>query len=195
VLDAIAQLAAGFGLSTAAGLNAYLPLLILAALARFTDLVTLEPPWDVLQSWWIIGLLVVLLTVEVIVDKIPAADTVNDVVQTMVRPVAGGILFAASAGIVSDIHPVLALACGLLVAGTIHAVKASARPAITATTGGIGNPVLSTAEDIVSGILAVLAIVVPIFVALVTLLLLGLLVFWLLRRRRRHRETQTPGWF
>jgi hypothetical protein len=195
VLDAIAQLAAGFGLSSAAGLNAYLPLLILAVLARFTNLVTLEPPWDVLQSWWIIGLLAVLLTVEVIVDKIPAADTVNDVVQTIVRPVAGGVLFAASAGIVSDIHPVLALACGLLVAGTIHAVKASARPAITATTGGIGNPVLSTAEDIVSGILSVLAIVVPIFVALIILLLLGLLVFWLLRRRRRHRETQMPGWF
>jgi heme/copper-type cytochrome/quinol oxidase subunit 2 len=126
---------------------------------------------------------------------IPAADTINDVVQTIVRPVAGGVLVAASAGIVSDIHPVLALACGLLVAGTIHAVKASARPAITATTGGIGNPVLSTAEDIVSGILSVLAIVVPIFVALIILLLLGLLVFWLLRRRRRHRETQMPGWF
>ncbi len=195
MFDAIAQLATGFGLSTAAGLNAYLPLLIVALLARYTDLVTLKSPWDALQSWWIIALLVVLLAVELIVDKIPGADTVNDVVQTIVRPVAGGVLFAASAGILSDLHPVLALACGLLLAGSVHAVKATARPAITATTGGIGNPLLSTAEDVVSGILSLLSIVVPIFVVLVFLLLMGLLVLWLLRRRRRQRESQAPRWF
>jgi hypothetical protein len=195
MLDAIAQLATGFGLSTAAGLNAYLPLLILGLLARYTGLVTLDPPWDVLQSWWLLGLLVVLLAVEVIVDKVPAADTVNDVIQTLIRPIAGGVLFASSAGIVSDIHPVLALACGLLLAGGVHAVKATARPAITATSGGLANPVVSTAEDVVSAVLAVLAIALPILVALLAILTAGLLVFWLLRRWRRRRENQAPGWF
>ncbi|MFN2187089.1 MAG: DUF4126 domain-containing protein, partial [Anaerolineae bacterium] len=108
-----------FGLSTAAGLNAYLPLLVVALLARFTDLITLTSPWDALESWWVIGVLVVLLIIEVLVDKVPAVDTANDTIQTFIRPVAGAILFAASAGVISDASPVLALICGLLISGGV----------------------------------------------------------------------------
>ncbi len=95
-MNVLTTLATSFGLSTAAGLNAYLPLLIVALLARLTHLIELKPPYDALTSWWAIGVLLVLLTIEVFVDKIPAVDTVNDGIQTFIRPAAGAILFAAS---------------------------------------------------------------------------------------------------
>jgi hypothetical protein len=189
-MDALFGVFTAFGLSSSAGLNAYVPLLVVALLARFTGLVTLQPPWDTLTSWWVIGLLTVLLAIEILVDKVPAVDTVNDVIQTFVRPVAGAILFAASAGVITEAHPVLALACGLLVAGGVHAAKATARPVITATTGGVANPVVSTLEDVVAFVTAVVSIVAPVLGVLILLLL----VIWLVRKLRQKRELTATRW-
>jgi hypothetical protein len=183
-MDGLMSVFTGFGLATAAGLNAYLPLLVVALLARFTDLITLKPPWDTLESWWVIGVLVVLLIIEFLVDKVPAVDTVNDAIQTFIRPVAGAILFAASAGIISNASPVLALVCGLLISGGVHAAKATARPVVTGTTVGTLNPVVSVLEDVVSLVLTILAILVPVLV----LLVLAAIVLWFVRWRRRRRE-------
>jgi hypothetical protein len=188
-MESLLSVFTAFGLSSSAGLNAYLPLLVVALLARFTDLVTLNPPWDVMESWWVIGALVVLLVIEMFVDKVPALDTVNDVIQTFVRPVAGAVLFAASAGVIGEMHPVFAMICGLLVAGGVHAVKATARPVVTATTGGVGNPVVSFLEDVLAFVIAILSILVPIL----GLLLLIALIIWFIRRRRRQRERQAPA--
>jgi len=174
-----------FGLATAAGLNAYLPLLVVALLARFTDLLTLEPPWDTLESWWVIGVLAVLLVIEMLVDKVPAVDSINDAIQTFVRPVAGAILFAASAGIISEASPVLSLVCGLLIAGGVHAAKATARPIVTGTTAGTLNPVVSVLEDIVSLVVSIVAIVVPVLALLMLAVAIVLFIRW--RRRRRER--------
>ena len=44
------ELLTGFGLAAAAGLNAYIPLLALGLLARFTDLVTL-PASQICFEW------------------------------------------------------------------------------------------------------------------------------------------------
>jgi len=175
-----------FGLSSAAGLNAYLPLLIVGLMARYTDLITLSPPWNALENPWVLGVLVVLLAIEMTVDKIPAVDTLNDAIQTVVRPVAGAILFAASSNVISDVNPALAMICGLLVAGGVHAAKATARPAITATTAGVANPVVSVAEDVVSAVTAVVSVVVPALAALVVVLLVGLFAWWYFGRRRRR---------
>jgi len=175
-----------FGLSAATGLNAWLPLLIVGLLARYTDLITLRAPWSALENAWVLAVLAVLLIIEMTVDKIPAVDTVNDVIQTVIRPTAGAILFAASANVISDVSPILALICGLLVAGGVHAVKATARPVITATTAGIGNPVVSVVEDVVSATTTIVAVVVPAVAAAVVLSLLILFVWWYVRRRRRR---------
>jgi hypothetical protein len=189
-MDALLNVFTAFGLSSSAGLNAYLPLLVVALLARFTDLIRLEPPWDALESGWVIGILAVLLLIEILVDKVPTVDTVNDIVQTFIRPVAGAILFAASVGVLGETHPVLALICGLLVAGGVHAVKATARPAVTATTAGVANPVVSTIEDVLSLVVAVLSILLPVL----SILILALVIVWLIRRRRR-RQRAAPEWW
>jgi len=188
-MDGLLSVFTAFGLSSSAGLNAYLPLLVVALLARFTNLITLEPPWDALSSGWIIGLLAVLLLIEMLVDKVPAVDTLNDVIQTAIRPAAGAILFAASAGVISDAHPVVALVCGLLVAGGVHAAKATARPVVTGASGGLLNPVVSVIEDVISFLIAVLSILVPIL----GLLLLLFLAIWLVRRKRRKADRPAPA--
>ena len=177
-----------FGLSASSGLNAYLPLLIVGLLARFTDLITLKAPWNTLENPWVLGVLAVLLLIEMTVDKIPAADTINDVIQTVIRPAAGAILFAASGNVISDISPVLAMVCGLLVAGGVHAVKATARPMVTATTAGVGNSVVSVTEDVVSGVTATVAIVWPALAAVIILMFLALFLWWYVRRRQRRRK-------
>ncbi|MCS7261325.1 MAG: DUF4126 domain-containing protein [Anaerolineae bacterium] len=183
-METLLNFLSALGLSSAAGLNAYLPLFIVGLLARFTDLVQLRPPWDALSSWWALGILGVLLIIEIVADKVPAVDTVNDVINTVIRPAAGAILFAANSGTLGEFHPVLALLCGLVVAGGVHAVKATARPFITASTGGMGNWLVSTIEDIIAFVTTLLAILVPIIIAVLVLGALTYLVRRLLRRAR-----------
>ncbi|MFZ0532090.1 MAG: DUF4126 domain-containing protein [Anaerolineales bacterium] len=177
-----------FGLSASAGLNAYIPLMVVALLSKFTNLVTLSSPWNTLESWWVIAVLVVLSLVEFFADKIPAINHVNDIIQTAIRPIAGAIVFAASAQIITDVHPVLAMIMGLLVAGTVHAVKSLAvRPAITATTGGVANIPVSIAEDLISTILSIIAAVTPVLIAVLLVLGGALIVWWIWRRINRER--------
>ncbi len=177
-----------FGLSASAGLNAYIPLLVVALLGKFTNLITLSSPWDTLESWWVIGVLLVLSVVEFFADKVPAVNHVNDVIQTIIRPVAGAIVFAASAQIITNVHPVLAMVIGLFVAGAVHTVKALAiRPAVTATTAGAGNIPVSIAEDVLSTILSIISAVLPVLIAVLLVLAGAFLVSWLWHRYTRQR--------
>lgn len=161
-----------FGLSASAGLNAYIPLLIISLIAKFTSLINLQTPWNTLTNWWVIGLLSLLIVVEFFADKLPAVNHVNDLIQTFVRPVAGAIVFAASANVITDISPILSLGAGVLVAGGVHTVKSVAvRPAITATTGGVANTPVSIAEDIISTLLSIFAILIPIIIGIILVLI------------------------
>ncbi len=180
------EVLSAFGLSAATGLNAYLPLLIVGLLARYTDVITLSAPWNALESPWVLGVLAVLLVIETVADKVPAVDSINDIVNTVIRPVAGAILFAASGNIISEMSPAFAMICGLLAAGGVHALKATARPVVTAATAGIGNPVVSTAEDVVSGMTTLVAVLIPALAAAFVLLVLLAVLWWFIRRRNRR---------
>ncbi|MEW6568046.1 MAG: DUF4126 domain-containing protein [Chloroflexota bacterium] len=187
-MEVLGAVFSAFGLSASAGLNAYVPLLIVALVGRFTEWITLAPPWDTLESWWVIAALIVLGAIEFFADKIPAVNHVNDAVQTVIRPAAGAILFAASAQVIDEIHPVLALIAGLVVAGSVHAVKSAAvRPAVTATTGGAGNVPVSLAEDLVATILSILSVLVPVIVAALIIVITSYFVWALWRRANRER--------
>ena len=190
-MDLLLGVFTAFGLSASAGLNAYIPLLVVGVIAHYTDWITLNNPWDLLANPWVLIVLGVLVIIEMLADKIPAVNHINDAIQTFVRPAAGAIAFAASAKVITDISPVLALICGLLVAGSVHAVKSIAvRPVVTATTGGAGNVPISIAEDIFSTVMSILAIVVPVLVALL-LILMVVLFFWWRQRRREKANRRT----
>ncbi len=186
MITAVTNLAAAFGLSISAGLNAYVPLLIVALMARYTSLIRLSSPFSALTSGWVILVLAMLLAIEIVADKIPVVDSVNDVIQIVVRPAAGAILFAAATNTIVEIHPVLAMVCGVILAGGVHIVKATARPVITATTGGVLNPLVSAGEDAVAAVTSLVAVAMPLLGALLALLIvLGALFLW--RRRRLGR--------
>lgn len=159
-MGALSGIISAFGLSTAAGLNAYIPLLVVAVLGRM-GVINLATPYDAITSWWAIAAIVVLGAVEFAVDKIPGADHINDVVQTFVRPAAGALLFAANSGVITQTSPVVALVIGLVLAGGVHVTKAVARPVINATTLGVGAPVVSVLEDVVSATGSLLAVFLP----------------------------------
>lgn len=191
----------GLGLSAAAGFNAYIPFLIVACLARFTTFVTLPPSFAWIESWWAIVGAEVLLLVEVTVDKVAVVDHVNDAVGTFIRPMTGGLVFAATSAAESldnsqwmAEHPWVGVIAGIVVAGIVHSGKAAARPAVNASTVGVGTPVVSLAEDVAAVSLSVVAVFAPLFV-LVVLVVLGWVVWSLWRRfkrlsgrRRPHRE-------
>jgi len=186
-MDLLTGIFTAFGLSASAGLNAYIPLLIVGLLAKYTNLIALNQPWDTLANPWIILFLCVLVIIEMLADKVPAVNHINDLIQTLVRPAAGAIAFAASANVVTDISPVLALASGLLVAGTVHVAKSGVvRPAITATTGGTANVPVSIAEDVVSTVLSILAIVLPIIIGTLLVVIASFIVWRLWDRMNRE---------
>lgn len=176
------DLLTALGLSIPAGLNAYIPLLAVALAQRF-DLLSLRSPFDILGAWWMIAIIAVLLTVEIVADKVPVVDHINDSIQTVIRPAVGGVLAVAASGNASGTSPWLLVLAGVLLAGSVHAVKATARPAVNVATVGVGAPVVSTVEDVGALALSTVAIVAPVLVIFV---LAGLVfLFWWLWRHIR----------
>lgn len=189
---ALANIVSAFGLAGAAGLNAYIPLLIVAVLGRL-EVIKLSAPFDALTSWWVIGALFVLLLIEVVVDKVPGADHVNDVIQTFVRPTAGAILFAANAGVIRDASPALALITGLVLAFSVHATKAAARPVVNATTVGLGAPIISVVEDITSVVASLLAIFAPVLFIVFAVIIIFLFIRLYQRSRNKRRSNNAAA--
>jgi hypothetical protein len=177
----------GIGLAAPAGLNAYIPLLALALADRATSRVTLSAPYDILSSNLGIAILIILLTVEVAVDKVPGVDHINDIIQSFVRPAAGAIAAVAATGGVATINPAIMVLVGVILAGSVNAVKVTTRPAVTVGTAGIFNPIVSLAEDAVAILASIVAIFFPVLVILF-LALFAVSSILLLRRVRRVRS-------
>ncbi|MGL5859764.1 MAG: DUF4126 domain-containing protein [Phycicoccus sp.] len=192
----------GMGLSAAAGLNAYIPFLVVALLSRYTDHVTLPTGYEWIESPWAIGIGAVLLLTEVVLDKVPAVDTVNDTIQTFIRPSMGGLIFAATTA-ASELdqsawmreNPWVSVVLGVVISGLVHTGKMAARPVVNTGTAGLGAPVVSTVEDGASLGLSFVAVLAPVFVVVA----LGLLVWFLawswltFRRWRRGRPGPAPA--
>ena len=121
-----------------AGLNAYIPLLGVA-MAQRAGLFHLPKPYSLLGEWWMILIITALLVVEILADKVPAVDHVNDIIQTIVRPLAGAIVMVSTTGRYGESFPIVMIVCGILLAGGVHAVKATARPVVNTTTAGSGG--------------------------------------------------------
>jgi hypothetical protein len=174
----------GVGLSSVAGIRAYLPLALVGLFARF-GFFDLPAPFNLLENWLVVGALLVLALVESGLDKVPALDSILDIVQTPIRIVAGAILFAAAleAGLSTGAIPELAV--GGAISGAVAVSKALLRPSANVATAGVSAPFLSGCEDVVALVGGIIAVLIPI----VSLLLVLLLLFFFYRvRRRRGRK-------
>ena len=190
----------GSSLAAASGLNAWMPLFLLGLADRFLPAVELPGGWSWLSSdvaLWVFG---VLLVLEIVADKIPALDSVNDIVQSIIRPASGGIAFGAgtNAQTVAVDDPAfftdnmwVPIVIGIAIALVVHVVKAAGRVVANTATGGVAAPVLSTVEDAASFALTAAAIIVPV-VAIVLLVALVIAAVVFFRRRSRRRAGQHP---
>jgi Domain of unknown function (DUF4126) len=171
----------GLGLSGAAGLNAWLPAFAGALLTRL-GVVELGEPFDELSKTPLLVVLGVLTAADFVGDKIPAVDHVLHTVGTVIAPISGTVLFTGE----TDASLIVSLIAGGSTAEAVHAARAVVRPLSTATTAGLGNPVLSLIEDAGSATLTLFAFVVPVLavLAIVAMLVLAC-VLWRRRRRRR----------
>lgn len=195
-MDGFVSLFSAFGLASAAGFNAFVPLLTVGLVARYTDLISLAEPFDVLTQPWVLGVIGAMAAVDFVADKVPAVDSVWHGIGALVAPVAGAILFASQQNVLTDLHPAVAAIAGLVVAGGFHGSRAAARPISTAATGGLGNPVMSLVEDVLSGLLSLLAVFLPVLAFGLAGLAAVLVILALVSARRGLRSRQVradPG--
>lgn len=187
----------GLGLASATGLRTFLPLLMLALAARFGLFgVALNEQMSWLADWPAIAALGVAAVVEFAGDKIPVVDHGLNVLGSFTRPVAGAV---AAGSVFAGLDPTTAAVAGIIVgaptAFAFNAAQGGARLTSTATTGGVGNPVLSFIEDVLAFFTVILAFLAPILVP-VALIVLAVLVFRLANRLRAKlyaREGVTAG--
>ncbi|MEO8094402.1 MAG: DUF4126 domain-containing protein [Pseudolysinimonas sp.] len=193
----------GSGLAVAAGLNAYIPLLVLGLAGRFLDFVHLPEQWTWLSNPWVLAILGVLLVIEIVADKIPVVDSINDWLQTIVRPAAGGIAFgtgsASGTAVVKDpaafftSYAWVPIAIGVVLALATHLTKMASRPVMNAMTVGAAAPVVSTAEDVGSVILSFVALLVPVLVIFgIIALVIGFVALFRRRFRKRREAEEAP---
>lgn len=170
------EILTGSSLATSAGFNTWIPFLVLATMARM-DFITIEEPYGIFASVPAMVLYMIFFLLEFVVDKITIITHAYNAFMTLVRPIAGGILFIISTSGVQEhfddatlelIGGIISFVIGLLVTGVIHMVKLMVRPVIDfisggVTTLGIGNALASLAEDVMSVVLAVGGLLISFF--------------------------------
>ncbi|HEX5066724.1 MAG TPA: DUF4126 domain-containing protein, partial [Myxococcota bacterium] len=159
----------------------FLPLLALGAAAR-ADLVPLASGFQWLATTPALGALGVATALEIGAYYVPWLDHLLDVAATPAAVAAGAL---ASASVLAELPPLLqwsvALVGGGTAAGIVQGATSLLRLGSTATTGGLGNPVVATFEWMTAALVAVLAIALPVL----ALLLLGAIVLGIYRLARR----------
>jgi len=175
----------GLGLASATGLRTFLPLLMLALAARFEMFgVRLIDQMDWLVAWPAIAALATATVAEFAGDKVPAIDHALNAVGYVTRPVAGAV---AAGSVFWGVDPAAAAIAGIIVGApaalAFNAAQTGVRVGSTATTGGLGNPVVSLVEDFLAFMTVFIAFVAPILIPIV-LVVLAIVVFRLARRIR-----------
>ena len=182
----------GLGLASATGLRTFLPLLMLALAARFEMFgVRLIDQMDWLVSWPAIAALTTATVAEFAGDKVPAIDHALNAVGYVTRPIAGAV---AAGSVFWGVDPAAAAIAGLIVGApaalAFNAAQTGVRVGSTATTGGLGNPVVSLIEDVLAFLTVIVAFLAPILIPIV-LVGLAIVVFRLARRIRDRSEPRT----
>jgi hypothetical protein len=176
----------GLGLASVAGVRAFVPLALYALFARLGFIV---PP-DLLglpADWTVVGVFSGLAVVEILLDKVRVLDPGFGYAMVVVRTLAGAVLFETmfEPGSLLDGRAVPGLVVGGGIAAVVAVLKVLVRPNSSAESAGVSTAFLSGLEDVV----AVLGGLVGLFLPFVPLLLVGFLLFFLNRiRKRRGRK-------
>ncbi len=189
-MDAASQYALAYSLTTTAGLRGVLSLALVAVAAHFGVIHT-PGQFGWLSHEAVMWILLGVAAVEMISDKVPFVDHALHVLQIVIKPAAAAIIVGGTVHPQSEQMLVFLMIVGALNALGVHAGVMSVRAASTATTGGLGNPIVSTAEDGVAIAGGILAFIVPVAVAIVALLLS--LALLRIGRKAYRRLRPKPG--
>ncbi len=190
----IASIFLGLGLAASVGFRVFLPLLALSVAHRF-DVVPLNENWTWVSTDLAMVVFGVATLLEILAYFIPWLDNLLDTVALPGATLAGTAVMAST---IVDIDPLwrwaLAIIAGGGTAGLIKGVNTKTRLASTATTGGLGNPVVAATETAASVGLSALSIFVwPLAAVLVILLLVFLVFFYRKLRRWWKRPGRQPA--
>jgi hypothetical protein len=185
--ETLLSILVGIALAAACGFRVFVPLLVMSV-ASHTGHLNLSSGFEWIGSMPALIGFGVATAVEIAGYYIPYVDHLLDVIASPAAVIAGVVAMASSiVGLSPFLHWTLALIAGGGVAGLIQTLTGVTRIASTATTGGVGNPVVSTAEAGGSVALSILAIVVP-FVAV---LMVALVLFFATRALYRKVVQRT----
>ena len=188
------------GLGIAAGTNAYIPLILLGSIARWTPLITLPEGWQWLESQWTIGILAALIVVEMAAQRFPGIATVSDIFQTALRPTAAGIAVSAQGASVATITDWesfwsdgqwIPVAVAVGVALGVHLAKVIVRATADVVTAGFAGGVLAGIDEGSSVAFSITALLLPVLVPLLFVTVVAGL-WWLIRRRKKRLAKDTP---
>lgn len=180
-MEALSILLTAAALSAAAGFRAFLPLAALALVQRSGAALPMAEGFDWLASDAAFAILIVACVIEVVADKVPLVDNVLDAVGVFIRPMAGATAALATTSDMGTATSIAAALGAFVLSGGIAGAKAAERGASTATTGGLGNPVLSVKDDAVAGGVILAGLALPLLVPLV---LLGVFLLYRAAARR-----------
>lgn len=191
VAETLTGLLIGIGLSAACGFRVFVPMLV-TSIAAHAGHLKLTAGFAWLGSDMALVAFSIATVLEIGAYYVPWLDNLLDSIATPAAVVAGTVVTGAMVG---DMSPILKWSLAAIAGGGTAAVVQGAtvlaRGASTALTGGLGNPLLATAElggSVVMGVLAVLAPIAAV------LLLSGLVGFggWTLWRRKNRRAATPP---
>ena len=174
-MELILSIFIGIGLAAAVGFRIFIPFLI-ASIAAYTGNLELSAYFGWIGTLPALILFAVATVVEIFSYYIPWVDNFLDAINHPLAIFAGIVL---SGAVVTDFPPLikwsLALIAGGGIAGTIHAATGLIRLKSSAVTGGVGNPVVATAEAGSSITLSLIAIFIP----AVAVLIVGAMIVYL----------------
>lgn len=184
----------GVGLAAACGFRIFVPFLVMS-IAALTGQLSLSPEFEWIATYPALAAFSIATLFEVAAYYIPWVDNLLDAIAVPAATVAGTIVMASA---VSDMSPFLqwgvAIIVGGGVAGTVQGFTSITRIASTATTGGMGNPVVSTVEAGGSVIMSILAITLPIVAVIAVVVIIFFasrkIYGWLSRRNKLQTQNE-----
>lgn len=193
-METMLSIFVGVGLAAACGFRIFVPLLVMS-IASLTGQIALSPEFEWIATYPALAAFSIATLFEVAAYYIPWVDNLLDTIAVPAATVAGTIVMASA---VSEMTPFLkwglAVIVGGGVAGTVQGFTSIARLASTATTGGLGNPAVSTVEAGSSVVMSILAITLPV-VAVIAVVVILFFAFrkiygWLSRRNKLQTQNE-----
>ncbi len=192
-MGSLLGLMVGIGLSATCGFRVFVPLLGIS-IASHAGHLTLSSGFSWLGTWPAIIALGVATLCEVAGYYLPWFDNLLDTIATPTAVIAGVI---ATASMVTDVSPFmkwsLAIIGGGGSAGVVQFGSVVVRGLSTTTTGGVGNPIVSTTELVGSIIGTILAIVLPLLAIIILILAVVGIYRWIFREKKKQKEHLTES--